>query len=115
MSNAEIAHELGYSYTGITRITHDERYIAYREQHLCALDAEFVAMKPLAYNALQAGLNSREENTALRASEQWFKAAGFGGFSRTEQPSRAVTAEDVAAQLIAGIQVNVTVNTGEDK
>lgn len=110
LSIAEIAQALGMSQSGVSRITTDERYIAYREQHLGAIDAEFVMMKPLAFAALKSGLNSSDENTALRASEQWFKGAGFGGFAKDPVPQTRTTAEDVAAALIAGVQVNVNVN-----
>ncbi len=68
-------------------------------------------MKPLAFAALKGGLNSHDENTALRASEQWFKAASFGGFSKTEAPTQTATAEDVARALMLGVQVNVSVST----
>jgi hypothetical protein len=107
---AEIAQSLSMSQSGIHRITTDARYIAYREAHLTAIDAEFVNMKPLAFAALKSGLNSADENTALRASEQWFKGAGFGGFNKDPAPTRHTTAEDVAAALIAGMNVNVQVN-----
>ena len=103
---------MGLSTTTLSTITRDPRYIAYREAHLAALDAEFIQMKPLAFAALKAGLNSKDENTALRASEQWFKGAGFGGFSKEPQPSSHLTAEDVAAQLLQQINVTVNLNTG---
>jgi hypothetical protein len=74
------------------------------------MDAEFIAMKPLAFAALKNGLGSNDENTALRASEQWFKGAGFGGFAKDPVPQTRLTAEDVAAQLLAGLNVNVQVN-----
>jgi hypothetical protein len=95
---------------GVSHITRDERYRRYRDERLSALDDEFFSMKPLALEALKGGLTSHDENTALRASEQWFKAASFGGYSKTEPPSTHLTAEDVARQLL-GVQVNVTVNT----
>lgn len=110
----QIAEVLQLSSAAVSTTVNDPRYIAYREEHLTALDSEFVMMKPLAFNALKAGLNSQDENTALRASEQWFKGAGFGGFSKDPPVNRNVTAEDVAAQLLTGVQVNVAVqvNTG---
>jgi hypothetical protein len=95
----------------VSQIVNDPRYIEYRERHLAELDSEFVQMKPLAFAALRQGLSSNDENTALRASEQWFKGAGFGGFAKDPAPTTRTTAEDVAAALIAGVQVNVTVNT----
>jgi hypothetical protein len=110
LSNSEIAQTLGISPGWVTRITADERYLAYREKHLTNLDTEFVMMKPLAFAALRSGLNSADENTALRASEQWFKGAGFGGFAKDPVPQTRTTAEDVAAALLAGVQVNVQVN-----
>jgi len=109
---AEIAQALGMSQSGVSRITTDERYLEYREQHLSAIDAEFIAMKPLAFAALKNGLGSNDENTALRASEQWFKGASFGGFAKDPVPQSRTTAEDVAAALIASLNVNVQVNVG---
>ena len=109
LTQGEIAQALSMSANGVSKIVNDERYIAYREKHLADLDSAFVQMKPLAFNALKNGLNSADENTALRASEQWFKGAGFGGFAKDPvQPTR-LTAEDIAAQLL-GVQVNVNVN-----
>jgi transcriptional regulator with XRE-family HTH domain len=115
LSHAEIAMAMGLNPGTLSRITRDERYIAYREEHMAKLDSEFVAMKPLAFNALRSGLNSSDENTALRASEQWFKGAGFGGFAKDPVPATRTTAEDVAAALLAGVQVNVQVNVGKDE
>ncbi len=117
LNYSEIATALGLNPQTIYKIVNDDRYLAYREEHLTALDADFVMMKPLAFSALKSGLNSVDENTALRASEQWFKAAGFGGFSKEPQHNPGVTAEDVAAQLIAGATVNVAVqvNVGGER
>lgn len=107
----QIATHLNMTQQTVSKIVRDPRYIAYREEHLTALDTEFVSMKPLAYAALKNGLNADDENTALRASEQWFKAAGFGGFSKTERPNAGVTAEDVVARLL---NVNVQVNINKE-
>lgn len=110
LDKQEIAKTLSLSPSTVTNITLDERYIAYRERHLAALDHDFVAMKPLAFDALRGGLRSQDENTALRASEQWFKAAGFGGFARTPEQPTSLTAEDVVAALLTRQQVAVQVN-----
>lgn len=109
MTQAQIAEGTGYSISHIHNIITDERYIKYREQHLTALDHEFVSMKPLAFAALKGGLGSADENTALRASEQWFKAAGFGGFAKNPEPPVRASAEDIVAQLL-NINGDVTVN-----
>jgi len=116
MAHKAIAEAIGMSDSGVSRVTMDPRYIAYRESRLAELDQEFVAMKPLAFNALRGALNSQDENTALRASETWFKGAGFGGYSKTERPATTLTAEDVAAALLTHsggplVQVNTQVNT----
>lgn len=107
----EIAEALGMSVNGVSRVTLDERYIAYREEHLSSLDQEFVAMKPLAFAALRGGLGSQDENTALRASEQWFKAANYGGFSKHERPAVSTSAEDIARSLLNQVNIQVNVNT----
>lgn len=112
----EIAEALGMSVGGVARAITDERYVEYRERHLSAMDNEFVAMKPLAFAALKGGLSSSDENTALRASEQWFKGASYGGFSKTERASTGLTAEDVARALLGGVsvQINTQVNVNKD-
>lgn len=113
-----IAEALGMSAQSVSKITMDERYLEYREQHLATLDQEFVAMKPLAFRALRGGLQSPDENTALRASEQWFKAANYGGFSKHERPAVSTSAEDIARELLRGginVQVNTQVNIPSDK
>lgn len=113
LTHRQIAEALNMAENSISKIVTDERYIEYRNQHLSALDQEFVAMKPLAFAALKGGLTSSDENTALRASEQWFKGANYGGFSKHERPSTALTAEDVARELLRGgplVQVNTQVN-----
>lgn len=109
LDKKDIAERLNLSYGAVIHATNDERYIAYREQHLQALDQDFVTMKPLAFDALRNGLRSQDENVALRASEQWFKAANFGGFSKHEAPAQAATATDVARALLQQVNVNVTV------
>lgn len=110
-THADIAQRVGMSVQGVSSATRHPRYKAYRDARLAELDDEFFAMKPLALDALRGGLKSNDENTALRASEQWFKAASFGGFSKTEAPPQTATAEDVARALMLGVQVNVSVNT----
>jgi transcriptional regulator with XRE-family HTH domain len=116
LTQQAIAEAVNMSPGSVSRIVMDDRYIAYRTARLAELDQEFVAMKPLAFNALRGALNSQDENTALRASETWFKGAGFGGYSKTERPATTLTAEDVAAALLnhSGgplVQVNTQVNT----
>jgi transcriptional regulator with XRE-family HTH domain len=110
LSYKQIAEALNMSSSGVAHIVADPRYIEYREQHLATLDQEFVAMKPLAFRALRGGLQSPDENTALRASEQWFKAANYGGFSKHERPAVSTSAEDIARELLRG-GINVQVNT----
>jgi transcriptional regulator with XRE-family HTH domain len=110
LDQKDIAQALNLTPASVSQIVRDDRYVAYREKHLAELDSEFVQMKPLAFAALRSGLNSNDENTALRASEQWFKGAGFGGFAKDPVPQTRLTAEDVAAQLLAGLNVNVQVN-----
>lgn len=105
----QIAESMGLAYATVSRITNSERYVAARNELLADMDNEFISMKPLALSALKGGLTSRDEQTALRASDQWFKAAGYGGYSREPQPSNVATAEDVA-RLLLGVNVNVNVN-----
>lgn len=110
-----IAQRLGLSYITIQKITKDERYVKFRNEYLAALDDEFFAMKPLAFAALKGGLQSQDEDTALKASDQWFKAAGFGGYSKSPEPSSNVTAEDVVRQLlhVEADNVQININTTE--
>jgi hypothetical protein len=110
LDKKEIADRIGMHYNTIINITNDPRYIEYRDDRLRQTDDAFIRMKPLAVAALRNGLTSSDENTALRASEQWFKGAGFGGFSRVPESPTQVTAEDVAAAIVNNLQVNVQVN-----
>lgn len=110
LNKKEIAGALNMGYHSIIQITNDERYLAYRDKRLAALDNDFIAMKPLAFDALRNGLRSKDENVALRAAEQWFKGASFGGYSKKEQEQSSLTAEDVASALLNAVQVNVNVN-----
>lgn len=114
LSKKEIAEQLHLSYATVLNITTDERYADYRDERLAVLDREFVSMKPLAMDALRKGLVSGDENTALRASEQWFKGASFGGYSKQEPVQQGLTAEDVASALMQAVQVNVNVNVAAD-
>lgn len=107
----KIAEILGMTDCSVSRIRHDPRYIEYRDNYFDQLDRDFYDMKPLAFDALRAGLGSNDENVALRAAETWFKGANFGGYSRTAQSGSNVTAEDVARQLL---QVNVQVNVNKE-
>ena len=108
-STAEIAQKMGLHERAVQWIRRTDRYIAAREALLGRMDAEFSAMKPAVFNALSNGLRSRDENTALRASETWMKAAGFGQYGKGNA-QQGITAEDVARQLL---QVNVNVNIAE--
>jgi hypothetical protein len=111
-----IAEKLGITYGGLCHILHDERYRAFRDNYLVEIDQEFLAMKPLAFDALRQGLKSPDEDTALKASDQWFRAAGFGGYSKREEPARQTTAEDVVRQLlnVSAENVQINVNVGSD-
>lgn len=114
---AAIAKRLGMTDSGISHIVRDERYIKFRNEYLAALDDEFFAMKPLAFAALKGGLQSQDEDTALKASDQWFKAAGFGGYSKSPEPSTNLTAEDVVRQLlhVEADNVQININTTPEK
>ena len=105
-TKVEIAEHLKISPLRVSQITRTERYILAREEVLSAADQDFLNMKPEAMKALRSGLGSRDENTALRASETWMRAAGFMQYGKGQQ-NAGVTAEDIAAQLL---QVNVQVN-----
>lgn len=105
----QIAEALGLAYQTVINITNSDRYAEVRDALLADMDNDFIAMKPLALSALKGGLTSRDEQTALRASDQWFKAAGYGGYSRDPPVDKSITAEDVARQLMLGVTVNVNV------
>jgi transcriptional regulator with XRE-family HTH domain len=111
MSKTDIAKQMGLAANTVSEITRDERYLAARDEYLREIDADFLAMKPLAFDALRQGLTSADEDTALKASDQWFREAGFGGYSKRDEPSEKTTAEDVVRQLL---QINVQVNVGSD-
>ena len=112
----DIAAKLGLTPYAISAATRDPRYIKEREELLGNADAAFLELKPLAIAALSNGLASTDENTALRASDQFFRVSGFGTYGKGASDDTAVTAESVARALVQqAIQVNVTVNTGEQR
>lgn len=119
IDKTQIAEMMQLTLGAISQITRDQRYIDFRNEYLAELDGDFLSMKPLAFAALKGGLQSSDENTALRASEQWFKGASFGGYSKTPEPSTTVTAEDVARQLLNitadNVQVNIHTHVGGDE
>jgi hypothetical protein len=110
LPKTEVARRLRLSEKQVQCITHTDRYIAARDVMLDRMDAEFLAMKPMTFNALRSGLQRSDENTALRASEQWMRAVGFMHHGKNEA-AQGVTAEDVAKQTLQ-LNVNVNINRG---
>jgi hypothetical protein len=102
-----IAEMMHLSIQGVINIVQRPEYKEMRERVLREMDEEFLAMKPLAFDALEGGLRSSDENTALKAADMWFKGAGFGSYSKTPAVDPTVTAEDVVRNLL---QINVNVN-----
>jgi hypothetical protein len=113
LPKTEIAVRLRMKENAVRRITHTDRYIAARDVLLGHLDADFRAMKPMAFNALRNGLQSGDVVVALRASDQWMRAAGFIQHGKCSAGQRGVSAEDVARKLLT-VDVNVKINRGPD-
>src|SRR5262249_6299676 len=89
-------------------ITRTDRYIAARKVLLDRLDGEFLAMKPAVLDALRRGLDSADDNVAVRASEVWMRATGLLQHGKGEASS-SITAEDVVRPLLT-VAVNVNVD-----
>jgi hypothetical protein len=106
-TQAQIAGMMHLSPQGVCVIIQRPEYKQMRERVLRELDDEFLAMKPLAFDAIEGGLRSSDENVALKAADMWFKGAGFGSYSKTPAIDPTVTAEDVVRNLL---QINVNVN-----
>jgi hypothetical protein len=106
-TQAQIAQMMHISHQGVSVIIQRPEYKEMRERVLRELDDEFLAMKPLAFDAIEGGLRSSDENVALKAADMWFKGAGFGSYSKTPAVDPTVTAEDVVRNLL---QINVNVN-----
>jgi hypothetical protein len=104
LHKTEIAVRMRLSEAQVQRLTRTDSYIAARDGMLDRMDAEFRAMKPMAFEALRRGLKSGDENTALRASEQWMRAAGFMQHGKGEG-RQGVTAEDVATVLMVNVNI----------
>lgn len=102
-----IAEMMHLSIQGVVNIVQRPEYKAMREKVLTEMDHEFLAMKPLAFDAIESGLRSSDENISLKAADMWFKGAGFGAYSKLPAHDPSVTAEDVVRGLL---QVNVNVN-----
>jgi hypothetical protein len=109
-SLAEIHERTGISVNRICVLRRTERYREAKAARLHAIDDDFVSLKPLAMDALRRGLNDvTDNNVALRASEQWFKTAGYGQHGKTGDAPAGATAESIAAAILKQ-QINVTVN-----
>lgn len=113
-TQTEIAQKLQISLERVNKIIRTDRYIEAREALLGRMDHEFMAMKPAAFAAIGQGLRSRDENTALRASETWMRAAGFGTYGKGPIGAQPVTAEDVVKQLLS-VNVQVNVNNASER
>jgi hypothetical protein len=111
-TQAQIAQMMHISHQGVSVIIQRPEYKEMRERVLRELDDEFLAMKPLAFDAIEGGLRSSDENVALKAADMWFKGAGFGSYSKTPAVDPTVTAEDVVRNLL---QINVNVNVPQGR
>jgi hypothetical protein len=111
-SKTLIAEMMHISIQGVINIVQSPEYKAMREHVLREMDHEFLAMKPLAFDAIENGLKSSDENVSLKAADMWFKGAGFGSYSKTPAVDPSVTAEDVVRNLLQ-VNVNVSVAASE--
>lgn len=111
-SKTMIAEMMHLSIQGVCAITARSEYKEMREVVLREMDHEFLAMKPLAFDAIENGLKSSDENVSLKAADMWFKGAGFGSYSKTPPSDPSVTAEDVVRNLLQ-VNVNVSVAASE--
>jgi len=108
LRKTEIAVQLNLKETAVHYITRTDRYMAARKVMLDRLDGEFLAMKPAVLDALRRGLDSADDNVAVRASEVWMRATGFMQYGKGEASS-IITAEDVVRRLLT-VAVNVNVD-----
>lgn len=111
-TKTQIAEMMHLSIQGVCLICQRSEYKAMRENVLREMDQEFLAMKPLAFDAIENGLRSSDENVSLKAADMWFKGAGFGSYAKTPASDPSVTAEDVVRNLLQ-INVNVSVPASE--
>lgn len=109
-TNEEIARQVRISPGRIGIVTRTERYQQEFEARLKDLDNDFLAMKPLALEALKSGLKAADANTALRASDQFFKVSGYMGYGKQQEAPNSARSEDVARQLIALSRTSVHVH-----
>jgi hypothetical protein len=112
-SSIEIAEHIRMTPSRVSFARSTERYKEEKARRLTNLDHDFVSLKPLAINALRQGLVSTDENAALRASEQWFKTAGYGSHGQQQDAAQGLTAEGIAAAIVRQ-SVSVTVNIDRD-
>ena len=116
MKQVHIAKILGCTEQAIYFITSTPHYCAAFDAALDKVDGEFAKLKPKALGALEAGLDSDDTNTGLRAAELWFKSMGYKGFGQGGgETGPRLTAEDIAAQLLAagGGTVTIAVSPSE--
>ena len=110
----EIAETLSLTLATVCNVTQKPSYKEKLAAKLDQVDDEFLRMKPKALRALDNALCSTDEAIGLRGADTWFKAMGYKGFGRDSVADPRVTAEDIAAQLLAagGGSVTLTVSPG---
>lgn len=97
-SNNEIAVILDYTVSRVSLIRNDPLVQQALESFLSDADQQLAQLLPKAVNAISRGLDSGDLNHALSAADKVFKTQGK--FKENAERKQAVTAEDVARQII---------------
>lgn len=108
----EMAVMLGLTPSRISILRHDPMIEEIINTQLDNCDAELAALMPKAVAALSKGLDSADNNHALKSVDMLFKTQGKfkDQFTETE---KKITAEDVARQIIeVKGEARITLETG---
>jgi hypothetical protein len=105
----EIAKIVGRTPDRVSKLCRKPAFLAALDACLGEMDQEFLRLKPDAYRAMVNGLRSGDEAIGLRASEQFFKLTGQGGYGNGAGNGARVSAEDIAQALLAAGGGTVTI------
>ena len=94
----EIADRVGCHWKHVSRIVHLRRFQEEYERLFERFGAMFLELGPKALQAFERGLDSGDDNTALRAAAMWFARAD--DVRRNVAPK--ASAEDLARHLLGG-------------
>lgn len=96
-SRSKVAEVTGYAESTVSAIMRNPLSAKLLVELNREGDVEFQALRPLAIDALRRGLNSTDDDTALRASRDYFNAKGKDS---AQDQGVAESAEDIVERIL---------------